>query len=103
MNFALAASKSPSQVIPEHHEEVRNHYSSREFADILAIVAPAGWLNRWNDSSAVVTDQESVDWAKANLTQVGWKLGRHEGEAGEQRLAHPFSEAMRGKSPFARK
>ena len=51
----------------------------------------AGGLNRWNDTIATVTDQESVDWATKNLTDVGWELGKHKGEAHEQRKAQPPS------------
>lgn len=47
----------------------------------------AAWLNRWNSTIATVTDQESVDWATKNLTDVGWELGKHKGEDHEQRKA----------------
>ncbi len=48
---------------------------------MLSVISLAGWYNRWNDSIATVTDQESVDWAEQVLHAVGWQLGKHSGEA----------------------
>jgi len=84
-----AASLSPNAAGPEHFDELRKHYSSEQIVEILAMSAMAAWLNRWNDTIATVTDQESVDWATENLSDVGWKIGKHVGEAHEQRKAHP--------------
>jgi len=102
LRFALAAAKAPNEVTPEHHRALREHYSDRQIADILAIVCVAGWLNRWNDSLATVTDQESVDWAEANLKSVGWSIGKHRGDPAEQRQAHPATMWRQGKDPLQR-
>ena len=83
------SSQSPNSVGPEHFEQLRKHYSSEQIVEIVAMSCMASWLNRWNDTIATVTDQESVNWATKNLTDVGWKLGKHEGEAHEQRKAPP--------------
>lgn len=87
--FAFHASVVPNAVTPEDHAELRRHYSDAEIAQILLQVCRAGWLNRWNDSLATVTDQESVDWATENLAAVGWELGKHAGEPTEQRPPRP--------------
>lgn len=79
------SSQKPNSVGPEHFENLRKHYSSEQIIEIVAISCMAAWLNRWNDTIATVTDQASVDWATENLTDVGWKLGKHAGEAHEQR------------------
>lgn len=102
LRFALAAAKAPNEVTPEHHREMREHFSDAEIADILSIVCVAGWLNRWNDSLATVTDQESVDWATENLGGVGWSIGKHTGDAAEQRQAHPATMWKQGKDPLQR-
>jgi len=81
----------PNMVEPSHFAELRQHYSERQIVEMLAVVSLAGWFNRWNNSIATVTDQESVDWAEANLRAVGWELGKHAGEAHEQRRKHPRS------------
>lgn len=81
----------PNMVEPGHFADLRRHYSDRQIVEMLAVVSLAGWFNRWNNSIATVTDQESVDWAQANLGAVGWTLGKHAGEAHEQRRKHPRS------------
>ncbi len=102
LRFTLAAGKTPNEVTPEHHREMREHWTEAQIADILAIVCIAGWLNRWNDSLATVTDQESVDWAKENLSEVGWSAGKHVGDTAEQRQAHPATMWRQGKDALDR-
>ena len=81
----------PNMVGPEHFVELRQHWSDREIVEMLAAISLAGWYNRWNGSIATVTDKESVDWARDNLGEVGWELGKHEGKDHEQRRQHPRS------------
>jgi len=85
------ASRTPNSAGPEHFEELRKYYSSEQIVEILAVSCIAAWLNRWNDTIATVTDQESVDWATKNLSDVGWEVGKHQGEAHEQRKGPPPS------------
>jgi alkylhydroperoxidase family enzyme len=89
LRFASAVGQAPNAVTPEHHAELRKHYSDAEIAQILVQLCVGGWLNRWNDSLATVTDQESLDWAMANLAVVGWDIGKHVGEPSEQRKGTP--------------
>jgi alkylhydroperoxidase family enzyme len=93
LRFASAAGQTPNAVTPEHHAELRRHYSDAEIAQILVQLCVGGWLNRWNDSLATVTDQESLDWAMQNLASVGWDIGKHVGAPSEQRKGTP--EQMR--------
>ena len=81
----------PNNVEPGHFADLRRHYSDRQVVEMLAVISLAGWFNRWNNSIATVTDSESVVWAEANLKAVGWELGKHAGEAHEQRKKHPRS------------
>jgi len=87
--LARASSLSPNAAGPEHFAELRKHYSDRQIVDILAEICRAAWLNRWNDTVATVTDQTSVDWAAENLREVGWDLGKHEGQSHEQSATPP--------------
>ena len=89
LTLGLAAGATPNAVTPEHHAELRRHFSDAEIAQILVQLCVGGWLNRWNDSLATVTDQESLDWAMANLAVVGWDIGKHVGEPSEQRKGTP--------------
>ena len=81
----------PTAVGPEHFADLRLYYSDRQIVEMLAVISLAGWYNRWNNSIATVTDQESVEWAEANLKAVGWELGKHAGATHEQRTKHPRS------------
>ena len=76
---------------PEYFEELRKHFTNIQIIEILAVIAIGGFLNRWNDTIATVTDQESVDWASEVLAQVGWDPGKHKGEKKEQRKARPIT------------
>jgi len=91
LRLARDGASVPNSVEPGHFAALRRHYSDRQIVEMLAVVSLAGWFNRWNNSIATVTDQESVDWAEANLRAVGWTLGKHAGEAHEQRRKHPRS------------
>lgn len=89
LDLVRAASQSPNATTPEHFDALRAHYSDRQIMEILAVNSLAGWLTRWNDTIATVTDQESVDWATENLSDVGWSIGKHVGEKSEQRKGPP--------------
>ncbi len=91
LDLVRAAAQSPNASTPEHFEKLREHYSDTQIIEILAVSSLSAWLNRWNDTIATVTDQESVDWATENLSDVGWHIGKHTGEKNEQRKAHPVN------------
>lgn len=91
LELALAAGAAPNASTPEHFVEMRKHFTDSQITEILAVIAVGGYLNRWNDTIATVTDQESIDWATKVLTPVGWSPGKHVGEKKEQRKAHPIT------------
>jgi len=91
LDLIRSAAITPNASTPEHFEKVRKYYSDTQIIEILAVNSAAAWLNRWNDTIATVTDQESVDWALENLSDVGWQRGKHVGEETEQRKAHPLN------------
>ncbi len=91
LRLARDAASVPNKVEPEHFVNLRKYISERQIVEVLSVISLAGWYNRWNDSIATVTDQESVDWAEQGLRAVGWQLGKHSGEAHEQRKKHPRS------------
>ena len=91
LRLAMAAGVTPNAVEPENFEDMRKHFSNIQIIEILAVIATGGYLNRWNDTIATVTDQESIDFAKQVLEPVGWDAGKHVGEAQEQRKAHPLN------------
>ena len=91
LDLVRAAAQIPNATTPEHFDKLRKHYTNTQIIEILAVSSAAAWLNRWNDTIATVTDQESVDWALENLADVGWSRGKHVGEESEQRKAHPLN------------
>ena len=91
LRFAVAAGSVPSSVSAEHHAELRTHFSDEEVRTLISVVSVGGFMNRYNDSLATVTDQESVDWASTNLGHLGWDVGKHTGATHEQRTGPPGS------------
>ena len=91
MRLALSAGAAPNATEPEHFVEMREHFSDIQIIEILAVIAVGGYLNRWNDTIATVTDQESIDFAEEVLKPIGWDAGKHVGESQEQRKAHPVN------------
>ncbi len=91
LSFALAAGSVPSSVTADHHAGLRQHFSDEEARSLLAVVAVGGFMNRYNDALATVTDSESADWAAANLGSLGWDIGKHTGADHEQRSGPPGS------------
>ena len=91
LRLAMAAGVAPNMTEPENFVEMRQHFSNIQIVEILAVIAVGGYLNRWNDTIATVTDQESVDFADQVLRQVGWDPGKHVGASEEQRKAHPIT------------
>ena len=91
LDFALAAGSTPSAVDASHHTAIREHFSDEEARSLLGVVAVGGFMNRYNDALATVTDDESAVWAQANLGPLGWDIGKHTGAVHEQRSGPPGS------------
>jgi Carboxymuconolactone decarboxylase family len=85
LRFAQGAGSTPNAVTPEHHEALRENFSDQEVRTLLAVAAVSGWMNRFNDSLATVTDNGSAVWAAEHLGSVGWELGKHAGADDERR------------------
>lgn len=88
---ALAAGSVPSSVDAAHHAAIRAYFTDEEARTLLATVAVGGFMNRYNDALATVTDIESADWAEINLGPIGWEIGKHTGAVHEQRSGPPGS------------
>jgi len=95
LDLARLAGLSPNLSGPENFEELRKHYSDRQIIEIVAVISVSGWLNRWNDTIATVTDQVAVDFATEHLSEVGWDIGKHVGAPHEQRKTNPASRLQR--------
>ncbi len=91
LDFAVASGSVPSSVDAGHHAALREHFSDEEARSLLGVVAVGGFMNRYNDALATVTDKESADWAEVNLGPLGWEIGKHVGAGHEQRSGPPGS------------
>ncbi len=91
LEFGFAAGSSPSAVDASHHDAIRAHFTDEEARGMIAAAAIGGFMNRYNDALATVTDAESVDWAKANLGPLGWDIGKHVGADNERRTGPPMA------------
>jgi alkylhydroperoxidase family enzyme len=91
LRFGVAASSVPSHVTAEHHTELRALFADEEVRSLIGVVAVAGFMNRYNDALATVTDEESVTWAREHLGPLGWDIGKHTGDLAEQRTGPPGS------------
>jgi hypothetical protein len=89
LRLGFAGGVSPSAVGPEHHAGIREHFSDEEARSLIAVVALSGFMNRYNDTLATVTDQESRDWADTHLSGLGWSIDKHVGQTHEQRSGPP--------------
>jgi alkylhydroperoxidase family enzyme len=89
LEFAMAAGASPSAVNPDHHAALRAHFTDEEARTLIGVVALGGFMNRYNDALATVTDAESSDWAAEHLGPLGWDIGKHVGADHEQRTGPP--------------
>lgn len=92
LRLASAAGAVPNAVRPEHFGELRKYFEDTQISELLAVIAMSGFLNRYSDTLAVVTDRESADWASKILSTVGWELGKHAGSPEEQRPGFPRME-----------
>ena len=91
LRFGVAAASVPNSVTSEHHRDLRAHFSDVEVRTLIGVVSVAGFMNRYNDSLATVTDAASADWAAEHLASVGWDIGKHVGAPHEQRADPPGS------------
>lgn len=89
LRLGVGAGSTPNSVTAEHHADLRAHFTDEEARNLIGVVSLAGFMNRYNDTLATVTDAESADWAAANLSGLGWSIDKHVGASEEQRSGPP--------------
>ena len=90
LRLGVAGGSVPNGVTPELHAGVREHFEAVEVRTLISVIALGGFMNRYNDTLATVTDAESRDWAETHLTGLGWSIEKHVGDAHEQRSGPPL-------------
>jgi alkylhydroperoxidase family enzyme len=77
LELASAAGACPPRVTDAHFAELGKHYSEDAAAEIVAVIALLGWLNRWNITLATRIEDEALAFARKHLAPSGWTPGAH--------------------------
>ncbi len=77
--LAVAASAVPNGVSDGMFAELRAHWSEEQIVEIVATIAMAGFLARWNGTMATPLEAEPREVAEAHLAPQGWSAGIHGG------------------------
>ncbi|MEM1229639.1 MAG: carboxymuconolactone decarboxylase family protein [Pseudomonadota bacterium] len=75
--LAFAAAAVPNEAEAAHFEALRAHYSERQIAQLVAVIATFGFLNRWNDTMATALEAQPAGFAEGALGTLGWQAGKH--------------------------
>jgi len=83
------ASNLPTQVTADTHASLRMRFADRQIVELFELTGINAAMATHDQILPIATDQETLDWAKANLSSVGWIAGHNVGSASEQRK-NPF-------------
>ena len=75
--LAGAASAVPNGVTEAMFADLRAHWSEEQIVEIVATVAMAGFLARWNGTMATPLEDEPQGVAEEHLAPHGWSAGIH--------------------------
>jgi alkylhydroperoxidase family enzyme len=78
LDLAVAASSVPNAVTDEMFVELRTHWSDEQVVEIVATVAMAGFLSRWNTTMATPLEPEPLATGGRFLAPLGWSPGAHQ-------------------------
>ena len=74
---AFAAGQVPNAVTDEQFVELRRHFNAAQIAEIVAVIALFGFLNRWNATLATTLEARPRALAARTLGDLGWEPGIH--------------------------
>jgi len=80
----------PITVSADIHALLRTHYIDRQIAELMQLGAINLSKATHDAVLPIVTDQETVDWAIANLSMVGWEPGHNAATSAEEQRANPY-------------
>jgi alkylhydroperoxidase family enzyme len=77
-SFRLALAAGTNNVTDDVVQAAKQHYTDQELAEIVAVIALFGFLNRWNDTVGTTLEPAAVTFADDNnLAAYGWEIGPH--------------------------
>ncbi|MFZ3035020.1 MAG: carboxymuconolactone decarboxylase family protein [Parvibaculum sp.] len=77
LRVAQSAAVVPNAVTDEDFAQLHEHFSEDQIVEIISIISFFGFLNRWNDTLATPLEDEPLDHAQTNLSNIGWTAGKH--------------------------
>ncbi|MFL6796108.1 MAG: carboxymuconolactone decarboxylase family protein [Xanthobacteraceae bacterium] len=80
-DVARAASAVPNSVTDTLFDALRQHWSEEQITEIVAVIAMAGFLARWNGTMLTPLEAEPAAVGKRYLAPSGWDPGAHLEEA----------------------
>ena len=87
------ASNLPARVTADTHAALRMQFADRQIVELFELTGINAAMATHDQILPIATDQETLDWANANLRLVGWAPGHNESSAEEQRK-NPFVGTM---------
>ena len=81
LRVAAGSAQAPSAVDDAAMAELRRHFEDSAVAELVAVIALFGFLNRWNDTLATELEDTPRAFAEEALAPVGWTPGAHEGSS----------------------
>jgi AhpD family alkylhydroperoxidase len=75
--LAFAAGRVPNESSAAHFDDLREHFNEPQTAQLVAVIALFGFLNRWNDTMGTTLEAAPAEYARTQLTDVGWDIGKH--------------------------
>ena len=77
LRIAQSVAQVPNAVTDEDFEELRQHWDDDQVVEIIAAISTFGFFNRWNDTLATELESSPLQFAKDNLSDAGWDVGKH--------------------------
>ena len=78
LDMAAAASRIPNAVTDAAFTALRRHWSEEQIVEIVATIAMAGFLARWNGTMATPIESEPRAVGEKYLAKSGWAPGHHD-------------------------
>lgn len=77
LRLAMLAAQTPNAVEDEDATAVQADFGPEGLAEMTAVIAFFGFLNRWNDTLATPLEDAPLAFAAAELGATGWTVGKH--------------------------
>ena len=77
LDLAVATSAVPNAVTDAVFAELRRHWSEEQIVELVATIAMAGFLARWNTTMATPIEEEPLAIGRKHLARQGWSPGAH--------------------------